>query len=137
MSQKMCDRSKVRPVGQINQISRVRPDDLRVGGKLDGKHEEDGEDAVLCPTLNVLNEWYTSEESYCAWDDATGAQVDAREVRQSREDEMKFIRDLRVYDKVPRSRAARAGRNEIGVRWVDINEGDSINPKYSSRMVAN
>ena len=36
-------------------MSRVKPADLQVDGKLDGNHEEDGEDAVLCPTLNGPN----------------------------------------------------------------------------------
>ena len=136
MSQKLCDRSRVRPVGQINQMNRVKPEDLQVDGKLDGKHEEDGEDAVLCPTLNGLKEWYKSGEADHAWDDVTGAQLEAKEVRKAREDEMKFIRDMNVYDKVPRSRAWRAGKKVIGVRWIDINKGDCTNPKYRSRMVA-
>ena len=43
---------------------------------------------------------------------------------------------MRVYDKVPRSRAWRVGKKVIGVRWIDISKGDSINPNYRSRMVA-
>ncbi len=28
------------------------------------------------------------------------------------------------------------GKAPIGVRWVDINKGDEINPEYRSRLVA-
>ena len=66
----------------------------------------------------------------------TGTALDPQEVRRAREDEMEFIRNMRVYDKAPRSWAWGAGRKAIGVRWIDINKGDSVNPKYRSRMVA-
>ena len=91
---------------------------------------------MLCPTLNGLKEWQQNSGTGYAWDDVTGAALDAQEVRRAREDEMEFIRNMRVYDKVPRSWAWRAGKRVIGVRWIDINKGDSINPKYRSRMVA-
>ena len=110
MNQKLCDRNRVRPVGKTIQMGQVRQADLQVDGKLDGKHEEDGDDAVLCPTLNGLKEWHKSGEAESAWDDVTGAQLDVNEVRRAREDEMKLIRDMHVYDKVPRSCAWRAGR---------------------------
>ena len=42
-----------------------------------------------------------------------------------------------VYDKVPVSQCwERTGKAPIGVRWVDINKGDSINPENRSRLVA-
>ena len=126
----------MRPVGRAIQMCRVSQADLQVDGQLDGKHEEDGEDAVLCPTLKGLKEWHKSGEAESAWDDVTGAHLDVDEVRRAREDEMKFIRDMHVYDKVPRSLAWRAGKKVIGVRWIDINKGDSVNPKYRSMMVA-
>ena len=37
---------------------------------------------------------------------------------------------------MPRSRTRRYGRKVIGVRWIDINKGGSISPKYRSRIVA-
>ena len=66
----------------------------------------------------------------------TGTTLDAQEVRKAWEDEVEFIRTMRVYDKVPRSQALRSGTKVIGVRWIDINMGDSVNPQYRSRMVA-
>ena len=77
VNQKLCDKDKTRPIGKIHQLGLVKPQDLQENGKLDGKHEEDGEDAVLCPTLNGLKERYKSGEADCAWDDVTGAQLNA------------------------------------------------------------
>ena len=102
MSQKLCDRNKVRPVGKTMQMCRVSQADFQVDRELDGKHDEDGDDAVLCPTLNGLKEWHKSGEAESAWDDVTGAQLDAKKVRIAREDDMKFIRDMHAYGKVPR-----------------------------------
>ena len=40
MNQKLCDKDKMRHIGRIHQIGLVKPEDLQVDGKLDGKHEE-------------------------------------------------------------------------------------------------
>ena len=29
-----------------------------------------------------------------------------------------------------------SGKQPIGVRWIDINKGDEVNPEYRSRLVA-
>ena len=76
-NQKLCDKDTVRPSGRINQLGLVKPQDLEVNRKPDGKHDEDGEYAVLCPTLNGLREWYNSSGVVCAWDDVTSAPLDA------------------------------------------------------------
>ena len=49
ISHQLCDRIKVRRVGRINQMSRVKPEYLQVEWKPDGNPEEYGEYAVLCP----------------------------------------------------------------------------------------
>ena len=77
---------------------------------------------------------YEELEQYV--DHLHGGFLVSESVRKAREDEMKFIRDMHVYDKVPRSLAWRAGKKVIGVRWIDVNKGDSINPRYRSRLVA-
>ena len=42
-----------------------------------------------------------------------------------------------MYDKVPIKESYDVtGKAPIAVRWVDINKGDSANPKYRSRLVA-
>ena len=51
MHQKLCGMDNTRHIGDIQQVGLVKAQDLQVEGKLDGRHEGDGEDAVLCPTL--------------------------------------------------------------------------------------
>ena len=41
-----------------------------------------------------------------------------------------------MYRKVRRSWVKARGEKVIGVRWIDINNGDSENPDYRSRLVA-
>jgi len=48
---------------------------------------------------------------------------------------MQYVRDMRVYSKIPRSQAVRNGWKIIKTRWIDINKGDDVNPKYRSRLV--
>ena len=87
-------------------------------------------------TLNGLKRWHETMRGSSAWDDVTGADLDTKMVEEARREEIEFIRNMRVYEKVPRSWAWRAGKKVIGVRWIDVNKGDSINPKYRSRLVA-
>ena len=56
---------------------------------------------------------------------------------QARREEIKYFREMGVYEKVDISEAwAETGKAPIAVRWVDINKGDTANPKYRSRLVA-
>ena len=61
--------------------------------------------------------------------------LDAGQVKEERSKEVQYLRDKRVYDKIPRSQALRNKWNIIQTRWIDINKGDDENPKYRSRMV--
>ena len=40
-----------------------------------------------------------------------------------------------MYDKIPRTQAARNKWKVVQVRWIDINKGDDENPNYRSRLV--
>ena len=86
---------------------------LRIEGKYDGQHEEDGEDAVLCPWLSGLQRWQEEKAkgdgntAGKAWDDVTGGELDPAEVEKAREAEMEFIRNMKVYENVPRRWAHR------------------------------
>ena len=91
---------------------------------------------MLCPVLNGFKEWCKDNGDEQAWDDVTGSALDAQEEERARKDQIEFIRKMKVYDKVPRSQAWRSGRKVIGVRWIDIKKGGSVNPKSRSRMVA-
>ena len=73
-----------------------------------------------------------------AYDDVSGAELDARLVETARREEIDYFKSMGVYRKVPIEQARQAtGKNPIAVRWVDINKGDSVSPNYRSRLVAN
>ena len=77
------------------------------------------------------------EEWMSAMDDQTGEALDTAKVREARREEIVYFKDMKVYKKVPISQCRQeTGREPIGVRWVDINKGDSTNPNYRSRLVA-
>ena len=66
------------------------------------------------------------EESEVArmFDDLTGLDLDPREVKEARKEEMAFVKGLRVYEEKPIEECwERTGKNPIGTRWVDILEG--------------
>ena len=73
--------------------------------------------------------------SVLAWDDLTHMKLDAGKVKEARPKEVGYIRDKRVYDKIPRTQAVRNKWKVVQVRWIDINKGDDENPNYRSRLV--
>ena len=71
------------------------------------------------------------------WDEITGKPLDFEGVIKAREEELEEFRKHNVYTKVPVEECYRVTKKgPIGVRWVDINKGDSANPDYRSRLVA-
>ena len=71
-----------------------------------------------------------------AWGDVTGDEFDAQKVALARQEEVEYIHKTNLYTKVLRSKAKSQGAKVITVRWIDINKGDALNPKYCSRLVA-
>ena len=72
-----------------------------------------------------------------AWDDVSGAQLDANEVRRARMEEIEYIHKMQLYTKVPVAECyQRTNKSPISVRWVDTNKGDTERPNYRSRFVA-
>ena len=71
-----------------------------------------------------------------AWDDITGEELDAKEVRKARLKEIGYIHDKRVWRKMSRREAIRRGIKVVDVRWIDVNKGDTQNPAFRSRLVA-
>ncbi len=70
-------------------------------------------------------------------DDITGQVLQDDLVREARAKELKYFHDKGVWTKRPKNEAhQRTGRKAISVRWVDVNKGDDINPRYRSRLVA-
>ena len=62
--------------------------------------------------------------SVLAWVDLTHMRLDAGKVVEARSKEVEYIRDKRVYDKIPRNVALRNGWKIIDTRWIDITKGD-------------
>ena len=93
-------------------------------------------DSVIASTDRSPEELHEPDMK-TAFDDLTGDELSAPMVRQARKEEMRYFKDMRVYDKVPIEEClAETGRKPIAVRWVDINKGDTAQPNYRSRLVA-
>ena len=77
------------------------------------------------------------DELEVAWDDVSGAELDPQKVRRTREEEIEYVKKMDLYKKVPIQQCySKTGKAPISVRWIDINEGDDVNPNYRSRLVA-
>ena len=48
---------------------------------------------------------------------------------------MDFFESMGVYDYLPRSEQKLTGGKIIGTKWIDVNKGDSENPRLRPRMV--
>eukprot|EP00973_Karenia_brevis_P061009 8483342-Karenia_brevis.AAC.1 len=76
-------------------------------------------------------------EEIVAYDDVSGAELDPQLVKEARKAEMRYFKKMQVYRKVETSKCWKmTGKKPIGVRWVDVNKQDNVNPKYRSRLVA-
>ena len=72
-----------------------------------------------------------------AVDDVSGQVLDPSMMIKARRDEIKYFKEMGVYEKVDISESwAQTGKAPIAVPWVDINKGDTQNPLYRSRLVA-
>ena len=82
--------------------------------------------------------WHdASSHMWFATDDVSGAPLNPKLVRNARQEEMKYFKEMGVYVKVPKQECwAQTAKNPIAVRWIDINKGDKENPNYRSRLVA-
>ena len=70
-------------------------------------------------------------------DDITGQLLRDDLVREARAKELQYFCDKGVWVKRPKSEARqKTGRGAISVRWVDVNKGDDLRPRYRSRLVA-
>ena len=65
-----------------------------------------------------------------AWDDVSGAALDPKEVRWVRLNEIQYIKDKKVWRKIPRQEALRREYKIVKGRWVDVNKGHSTNWKF-------
>ena len=67
----------------------------------------------------------------------TWRELDLQLVRKACEEEIESFRRMNVYTKVQIEECKRIiGKAPIGVRWVEVNKDDELNPKYGSRLVS-
>ena len=70
-------------------------------------------------------------------DDLTGQVLKDSLVLEARLTELAFFHSKGVWAKRPMDRSRQCtGKPPITVRWVDVNKGDEVSPKYRSRLVA-
>ena len=94
-------------------------------------HEEDVGD------IGAVYRQTPIEDGITACDDQSGEPLKPEMVRVARREEMQYFKAMNVYKKVPIKECwDNTGKAPIGVRWVDINKGDSTHPNYRSRLVA-
>ena len=68
-----------------------------------------------------------------AWDDHTGASLDAKKVKEARQLEMEYYHKMHVFDEVLVAQCwERTGKAHLKARWVDIDKGT----RYQSRCLA-
>ncbi len=71
------------------------------------------------------------------YDDLSGKKLDAELVKIARKEELEEVKKHGVYEQVPIDECWKVtGKRPIGVRWVDVNKGDQIQPEVGSRLVA-
>ena len=70
-------------------------------------------------------------------DAITGQALITELVRAARKEELRYFALKGVWKKKPRREAfEKTGKPPITVKWVDVNKGDDIHPRYRSRLVA-
>lgn len=99
------------------------------------EYKEDCSSKEVMKVAEQLKEKYRTvgEEYECenevAWDDVFGATLDPSEVRRAREEEIKYVRNMELYEKVAIEQCyAKIGKAPISRRWIDINKEDQTNP---------
>ena len=91
------------------------------------------DDAADARAMKVQSTGYSGKFK----DDITGQPLRDDLVREARAKELQYFTSKGVWRKRPRQEAfARTGHPPISVRWVDVNKGDDLNPRYRSRLVA-
>ena len=96
----------------------------------DEVHEEDGGHDKLGPRpqdgRQILKQGISalveSGGRITAWDDTTGAELDAEGVQKARETELEFFRKMNAYTRCSRECVEKENGKIIGFKWLDINK---------------
>ena len=92
---------------------------------------DDGEEEHVNEVAFEEPQW----KSY--WDDLAGRELRKDLVEAARAEEISVLKKMEVWSKARREECFQAtGRAPINLRWVDINKGDELYPKYRSLIVA-
>ncbi|CAK0795212.1 unnamed protein product [Prorocentrum cordatum] len=68
-------------------------------------------------------------------DNITGEILPPELVKEARKKEIDWVRNVKLYDKVPRSEMESRGfKSTVSTRWVDVNKGDKDNYNVRSRI---
>ena len=110
---------------------------------MDYWHEEDGGDdhrgvrpQVGVTMLQREMDGLTFKGGYeVAWDDVTNAELLSDLVKKAHKVEMGYFAELDVCEYATRAQQEQTLGKIIGVRWVDVNKGDSKEPESRSRLV--
>ena len=71
------------------------------------------------------------------FDDVTGKKLDKELVLQARAEQIGEVKKFQVYLKVPIQNCWNdTGTDPVGVRWLNVNKGDTQNPEIRCRIVA-
>ena len=84
-----------------------------------------------------MNEEREFDEKFIIYDAISGEELDPELIKEARRLEMENFRKHGVGAKAPIEECWKeTSRPPIGVKWVDVNEGDFLNPRYRRRLVA-
>jgi hypothetical protein len=127
-------RAEIYPGELCREIIIGLSDQMRMDGRLspDGIGSMD----MIDEPAHLLEVGYV-DDNYTYWDDLSGKPLDKAGVNLARAEEMEEFKRHGVYVKVPITECRQVtGKEPIGVKWIDINKGDDVNPELRSRLVA-
>ena len=124
-SSKLCRAIIKGMTAQLHADGRMKPGEI-------GIHALDDDEAVNS-SMKGPSEGFSGAYR----DDLTKQVLRDDLVHEARRKELDYFTSKGVWVKKPKAEARlRTGRGPISVRWVDVNKGDDLNPRYRSRLVA-
>lgn len=120
----------------INDQIRADQFDLNLIASIDIAKDTEILDELKRAQLNAAQCHEDIEPDEYAVDDVSGAFLDPKMIKKARQEEVDYVRTMRLYTKVPiKECIAQTGKQPIATRWVDVNKQDATNPLYRSRLV--
>ena len=99
-------------------------------------NEFENEDELSICDMEVNDEGGSDERGEFV-DERTGKPLDPSKVREARLEELRLMRQIPLYDKVPVEECwGNTGRAPISTKWLDVNKGTDDQQDVRSRLVA-